>query len=291
MSESLRIATRTILADKSLWPTLFLLPLFLWGSERSMRNVLACGGSAIVALVLLGVLAVLTKPPPSRIYFQLLTFPLAVVLLAARDRIVWPRRRWPSLSARCFVTPGCWGRPGARRLLHPTMAHVLVILAAIGVGMAFTRQFRCSLRIQAVRQSVLEFTTALDTSSDRLYISWGGDFPYEAISPFDNLKSFSKLRVFVFGWPQHTPFATAMKEKFGIESMARALFERQDVIMWGGQPYHTWYRQFVLEHFGAHVKFVPCHAGHHKFDIAGRFEPVMDGVATTRDRSPSSAQR
>ena len=109
-----------IVADRTLRPLLLLLPLFVWGRDRTTRAGRAACLGAAAACLLLVLLAVQTKPPPGRVYFQLMVLPLAMLLLAARDTMRLPRRRWPLLSVRCFFSPFSWSRPGARRLLAPT---------------------------------------------------------------------------------------------------------------------------------------------------------------------------
>ena len=58
-------------------------PLFFWCAARSRRNVVAFLVSVAAGAILLASIAVLNKVPPSRVYFPVVTFPLALLLLMA----------------------------------------------------------------------------------------------------------------------------------------------------------------------------------------------------------------
>ena len=109
---------RADVCDKSLWPMVLALPLALWGVTRSRQYRLAWWGTIAAGLTLLVAVAVFNKPPPSRVYFPTLTFPLVLLLFMSSDQVTWPRRRWPALAVRCFVLPTLWRRPAARALLR-----------------------------------------------------------------------------------------------------------------------------------------------------------------------------
>ena len=166
-----------ILRDKSLWPMVLALPLALWGVTRSRQYRLAWWGTIAAGLTLLVAVAVFNKPPPSRVYFPTLTFPLVLLLFMSRDQVTWPRRRWPALAVRCFVLPTLWQRPAARALLRPTLVHACVIMAVVGVGMAGTRQYRVGSKTRDLRHDLYQCLADLQPRDDQLFVVWPTKFP------------------------------------------------------------------------------------------------------------------
>ncbi len=278
---------RTILRDRSLWPTTLILPLFLCCVARSRRNMLAFLASAAAAAILLGCIAVFNKLPPARVYYPVLTFPLTVLLLMVRQRVTLPHRRMPALAVRCFLTPYSWRRPGACWLLRPTLIHFFMLMTVLGIVYGTSSQYRHGQRMKAVRRDLQRSFAALEPRDDHLYVCWAAGFPYEGISPFDNLESFSELHQLVLGWPQRTPIFQAMKQKFGIADVSRALYERPDVFFVGNPSFHPLFRTYVQEHHGVEVRFAVQYVGGHVYDVAGRFEPsVAAGAAARRSLAP-----
>jgi hypothetical protein len=286
-----RTCALAVLRDKSLWPMVLVLPLAFWGATRSRQNGLASVGTVAAALTLVTAVAIFNKTPPSRVYFPALTFPLSLLLLICRDRVTWPRRRWPALAVRCFLSPNLWHRPAARALLRPTLVHAIVIMAAVGIGMAASRQYRLSVKNQALRRELYLCLADLQPRDDQLYILWPTDFPLQALSPFDSLTSLNEMHLLLIGWPQGTPISTAMKRKFAIHSPVRALHERRDVCLLGDSTSHPLLREFARQHCGVEMDFVTARDGGHAFDLAGRFEPRADDEATTESAESKKALR
>ena len=100
----------TFLCDRSVWSIVLMFPLFFWCAARSRRNVVAFLVSVAAGAILLASIAVLNKVPPSRVYFPVVTFPLALLLLMAHDSMTLPRLRRRALTLRCLASPGCWRR-------------------------------------------------------------------------------------------------------------------------------------------------------------------------------------
>ena len=106
------------------------------------------------------------------------------------------------------------------------------------------------------RQDFVKSLPQLNWRDDRLYVVWAPGFRYELISPFDNLASFSNFHQLVIGWPQRTPIFEAMKRKFKIEDVTRALFERPDVFFVGQTGCNRYYVKYIQEHYSVDVDFV-----------------------------------
>ena len=340
-----------------------MLPLFLWCMTRSKRSVFAVVGSATAAVTVLISTAALMKAPPSRVYFPVLTFPLALLLLMARDQISVPWRRWlgfrltpwivavfdrrnaplsvqefssevlaekfaesvrrggmlpvacrdcgtahQSVSAsclgrvvvmpplpgdrRCPNWPATWRAQAVRLLSRPTPAQVFAMLTIVGLMYGVSHQYRRSARMQIARHDLMQSLEDLHPRDDQLYVVCVPDFPYEAISPFDSLTSFVHLHQLVLGWPQRTPISQAMKQKFEIVDVARALYQRSDVFFVGDFRWcHAIYQKYIQEHYGVAVNFVVSFVGGHTYDAIGQFESRTDpALADAAKTLPDSCQ-
>ena len=158
--------------------------------------------------------------------------------------------------------------------------------------MATRRECRRSLRVQTLRRTALECIATLEQRDDRLYVSWATGFPYEAISPLDNLMSLANLRLFMIGWPQRTPVAATMRRKFVIESVPGAVCQHREVFFFGNTNSYARFGKFIREHHGLEVRFVPCHDGGHEFDVVGRFEPSCgETIVAATEKAAAPAQR
>jgi hypothetical protein len=138
--------------------------------------------------------------------------------------------------------------------------------------------------MQVARHELMQTLASLQPRDDQLYVVCVPDFPYEAISPFDNLASFSQLHQLVLGWPQRTPIFRAMKQKFGIADISRALYERPDVFFVGDFRWcHAIYKKYIREHHGVDVCFVVSYVGGHTYDAIGQFAEYAesDSVVAT----------
>jgi hypothetical protein len=283
---------RTFLGDRSLWSIVLIFPLFFWCADRSRRNVLAFLASLVAGATVLGGILVFDKLPPSRIYFPVLTFPLALLLLITRDTLTVPRLRWPALTLRCLASPRCWRRRTARVLSRPLLIHALVITGVLGFAYGITRQYRRSYAMQSARHDLLKSIAAAQPRDDELYVMWAPGFPYQALSPFDNLMSFSNVHQLVMGWPQFTPIYQAMKQQFGIDNVSRALYERSNVILVGEPKCHALFQRYIQEHHGVDVRFVIRYAGGHPYDVFGHFEPrTGSGYRLTADHPAVGPKR
>jgi hypothetical protein len=221
-------------------------------------------------------MAALHKLPPNRVYFSVLTFPLVLLLAMVRENANLPGWPWPTIAA-------AQGR---------TAASALIVLAAVGVVLGLSRQYRVSRKMQLARGDVHQLFAKLEARDDRLHVIWAPGFPYQAISPFDSLQWFSKRHQLVLGWPQRTPFSDAMLRKFDIADLPVALYARPDIVMVGRRNIHPFYSRYVEEHHGAKVRFVAEHAGFSDYHLAGHFERIgSSDLPRKADRSAHAQRR
>jgi len=249
---------REILRDRSLWPAMLVFPLFVFCSVSSRAHRFAIISCLAAAAVLLVSMAALHKLPPNRVYFSVLTFPLLLLLLMVRENVNLPALRWPAkVPTRASLATSA-----------------LILLAVWGLGLGLARQYRGSHKMQLARSELHQLFAKLEPRDDRLYVVWAPGFPYQAISPFDNLRSFSNRHQLVLGWPQRTPVSEAMLRKFHIADLPVALYTRPDVVMVGLRNIHPFYSKYVEEHHGVNVRFVADHAGAREYHLAGHFEVI-----------------
>jgi hypothetical protein len=260
-----------IVRDKSLWPVMLVAPLFFYCLQVTRRNVLSMVTTGATAAALLAYVSIAKKPVPNRIYLPVLTFPLALAMTMAREAVHLPRGRRPVLAWRCLATPWSWRRAGARVLVWPILTWTALVMACGGLAYGVGRQVRHSHKMNVARQELQRSFARLPRGDDRLYVFWAPGFPFEVLSPLDNLRWLKDLHLLLISWPQTTPINEELKRKFGINDTYAALFERPNVYFLGDPKCVALYRNYVREHYGVDVHLVTTYDGGHRYDLAGQF--------------------
>jgi hypothetical protein len=116
-------------------------------------------------------------------------------------------------------------------------------------------QYRRSRERIKASAALYNLISDMEPSDDRLYICWAATFPYEALRPFDSLESVANLHLMVLGWPQNTPLHQRVKERFGIDDLAEAIFRRNDLYLIAHPYYLGLYEKYVREHFGVELVY------------------------------------
>jgi hypothetical protein len=117
-----------------------------------------------------------------------------------------------------------------------------------------------------------------------LYVCWEAALPFELVSPLDSLASWSELSVLNLTWTQRTPWQDDLKRRRGITCLARAMFERDDVVLVATPTHRALFETFAREHFGAEVEFVQPRPFGTTF-VAGRFRRSTRAGETARRRN------
>jgi hypothetical protein len=219
------------------------------------------------------------KVPPERVYLPLLSFPLSVALLS----FVWPSAA-PSSVRQPTKTVG--NRKFPFLSWRPRIVTLLLIVALI-IGV--DRQVRQSVRVSRSRVALQSFLADAKAASRKLYVSWEAALPYELSSPLDNLSSWSQIPLLSLAWTQRTPWADETKRQFGITDLARALCERDDIVLIATPLHRSLFTTFAKEHFNADITFVPTRQISETC-VAGTFQrhPLPGNTA---DRRTDSSQR
>jgi hypothetical protein len=278
-------AFRTIAQNRAVMSLLLVLP-FVLTQVRVRSAQWAIVGSVLAALALLGLVTWSQKVPPERVYLPLLSFPLSVALLS----FAWPNektspgRAWTSTEGKGKFRwlPISWQ---GRSLQTQVVVGLLVVAIVIGVD----RQVRQSVRVGRSRVALESFLADARAANQKLYVSWEAALPYELSSPFDNLSSWSGIRLLSLAWSQRTPWAEEIKRQFGITNLARALCERYDIVLVSTPLHRSLFTTFAREHFNADIAFVPSRQISDSF-VAGSFERQAT-PGNTADRRTDAAQR
>jgi hypothetical protein len=113
--------------------------------------------------------------------------------------------------------------------------------------------------------------------------------PFELVSPLDSLRAWSPLSLVSLTWTQRTPWHEEMNRRFGVSCLARALCEREDVVLIATPRHRSLFATFAKQHFSEDIEFVESNRVGQKF-VAGHFQRRLNPGDTTA-RSPAAQPR
>lgn len=276
-----REVCRRLLQDRAVWASILVLPFFLMSvdpGEPARRAVLSC---ALLAVALVVCLVLNNKLPPMRTYFPLVSFPLLAAILLPPGRAAKRVERAPGENAGGEPT-----RAWRRWQAQPPRFRLVVILLVVGIVMGVYHQCRRSVKVNRERQALDAFLADASTGGCKLIVSWEAALPWEIVSPLDNLSSLSRVPLVSLAWTQKTHWHDEVKRRFGITSLARALCERDDILLVSTETHRAMLAEYAKEHFQADVAFVESWRGSKKF-VAGRFEFRSQPGETVRKQDDS----
>ena len=239
---------RKVVRDRAAWSVMLVLPFLFAGlgnNPSARRTILACTGSA---LLLIALVTVNNKVPPMRVYFPLLAFPLFATLLFPAPLAALAPRHLPVRGLRERIRS--WS-------MQPRWTRAVVTMLVIGAVMGAHRQCRRTVKNLNGRATLQRFLAEAHAQPQKLYVCWEAAFPFELVSPLDNLASWSNIATYNLAWMQRTPWLDEMKHRFHISNLAVALYERDDIVLVATKTHKALFTQFVKEHFDADVEFAP----------------------------------
>lgn len=271
---------RGLLRDRAVWAVFLALPFFLASVDRARHARWTVIGCTIMAVGLVVFLTWNNKVLPTRVYFPILSFPLAVALL------------FPARSTKVSTLLFAREPKGEGRIFHalirwraqPPWTRVVVVCLLVGIVMGGFRHCRRSMLVHRDRCALQAFLVDLRPQSRKLYVCWGATMPFEMISPFDSLASWSHISLLNLVWTQRTPWQEEIKRRFGISNLAQAMYERDDIILVAAQTDRALFTTFAKEHFGTEVEFVPSSSTSEKL-VAGRFQRRTPHAETASNRT------
>ncbi len=256
--------------DRPVWALTLVLPFMLagmGGPRYTRRTILVCAFMALLLIVLIGVN---NKVPPMRLYFPLMAFPLSATLL------------FP--TARAALSSPAKAPRGLRNVLRhwttqPRLTRAIVAMLVVGTVLGVYRQCRRTMRNERDRISLQAFLTEARSKPHKLYVCWEAALPFELVSPLDSLASWSNISFLNLTWTQRTPWSEELKRRFDISNLARAIYEREDIVLIATETHRLLFAKFAKEHFAAEVEFVPWSQPSTRF-VAGRFQRRIPHVDT-----------
>jgi hypothetical protein len=246
-------ALRDIGRNRTVLAVLLALPFVLMmipRGEQARATVLA---SALATLPLLVLVVWLKKVPPERVYLPIVSFPLWAALVS----FAWPFPTSENAASRFSVVEyvqSWWIWAAWRRL--PTKFEIATTMLIAAVVMGDFHQVRQTMRVAKARAELKQFLSEVRSDGRKLCVMWEAALPLDLVSPLDTLDEWSDLPMLSIAWPQCTPWQEAIKRKFRISNLARALYERNDIILIATDDHRKLFQTFAQEHFGAQVEFV-----------------------------------
>jgi hypothetical protein len=147
------------------------------------------------------------------------------------------------------------------------------------------RQCRQTIRVTKARAELKQFLSEVRSDGRKLCVMWEAALPLDLVSPLDTLDEWSHLPMLSIAWPERTPWQEEIKGKFGITNLARALYERNDVVLIATDTHRALFQTFAQEHFGAQVEFVTFQSSGDQL-VAGSFH--RNGSAGDTASRPSA---
>jgi hypothetical protein len=269
---------RRVMRDRAAWALLLTLPFLfagLRGNRFARRTVLAC---FFTALLLIAIITLNNKVPPVRVYFPLLSFSLFATLLFPTPIPSLPLKNYSPRGLR--ATLRSW-------LMQPRWTRAVTTILVVGIVMGVVRQTSRSAKNESGRAAIERFLVEANTQPHKLYVCWEAAFPFEFISPLDNLAAWSNLTTFTLSWMQRTPWLDEIKTRWDIPDMAAALYQRDDIVLIATDEHKSLFKTFAREHYGADVEFVPGHRAGKRF-VAGRFQKRTASAETAAQSATPS---
>jgi hypothetical protein len=236
-------------------------------------------GCCAAGVLLIVVLSLNTKVLPPRVYFPILSFPLAAALLLPIRPVADVAKKNARGALRSWFS---W-------IEHSAKARLVVALLVTGTVMGVYRQARHSMVVRRDRAALQSLLAELRPSGRELFVCWEATMPFELLSPFDNLAGWSRIPLVNLVWTQRTPWQESIKRRFEIANLAEALCDRGDLVLVATPEHRSLFVTFAKEHFGADLEFVELASAGEKL-VAGRFrQRALSGA--TADARASGTQR
>ncbi len=163
----------------------------------------------------------------------------------------------------------------------------LIGLLAVAIGMGLVHDASRSRKVARERRDFALFLKDLPATKDELCVCWRISMPLELVAPWDNMLAWKNRPLFTLVWTQGTPWLEDTKKRFGISSIAKAMYTDPRVLTVMRQEEQGLYAQFVREHYGDRVQFVPqARAGERllagKFQAAQQSPPIAEKPTSKR---------
>jgi hypothetical protein len=155
---------------------------------------------------------------------------------------------------------------GERRFLItlPTGTSVRRLSAAVAIvfclfyaGLCYRVTADHLMASESNRRNQRAFQTFVRTVDSRyvarnpaaLFVNWGGVWPAQFISPFDDFRSMRRLPMISLGWWLRSPPSDDQLRRLGISNLYRELYENPNIYLFASPTQLKFLSQFVQEHY------------------------------------------
>src|SRR5262249_21613650 len=150
--------------------------------------------------------------------------------------------------------------PGPRQLRRPwrglrlTVQALCLTLFAGWLAGTLDEWSRASAMRTAARRNFLNTLEELRPGSDRIYVAWGGAFPYELVLGDEDFATLGRLKLVALGCLVQTPVQKDRLRDLGIADLYRSVFKDPRVFVICDAPLATEFERYAKEHYGKIVK-------------------------------------
>lgn len=224
-----------------------------WFQSTSRAAALGSLGSWIVALGIMGGLA-LTQKVPDRVAIPMLVSAVisTLLLLAITDR-----------------SQGDGVKPRFAGFGQCVVVGVIILLLARTVFLGYQHQ-------RALLKMNHEFWVDLDdlaARGDSLIVLWN-HFPYDLLLPYDDLRRMDKIPRCVLGAVERTPHTKVQLQKYGIDEVMLAISRADAVSIVGGPVELSLVKLFIKQHFQVDLGFRLVFRARTKFHVYKAIRPT-----------------
>ena len=195
---------------------------------------ISIGVSVLMMPFVLGIIHFILKQPPMHVYHPMFMH-LALLPLFFLDK----------QKLLSFKENGAWIQKISIGILGLVL--MTVFFEVIGELNTFSKQSKEN------RRNLRALVASMNPDANNLYVVWANSFPYELITPFENIDFVKNLNVFTLGSIQRTPIADKVLEKNQIQNIYTAIAEKPNVYLVVRADYlQRWvglYAEFMKQHY------------------------------------------
>ncbi|MDZ4818865.1 MAG: hypothetical protein SGJ20_07825 [Planctomycetota bacterium] len=240
------------------WILLMAYPFLLYYVDRRHFNLQLLTGVSVLAWTVIAGLIMFEKLPPDRVWLPALGFPFAVGLLLTNKQ-----SEYASKLNMCWTLITCPAERASERKYY-TIYPFRIFIALLALNTMFClwnanysqhRRSRARVRQHKTMDALL---ASPHVGKDKLIVGWANSLPYEGVRIFASANSIRHLHLLVLGWPQRTPLHQAIKDRFGIDDLARSLYQRKDIFLVAEPGYQKMLADYIQEHYQAEIGYLEC---------------------------------
>lgn len=155
------------------------------------------------------------------------------------------------------------------------------LLLAVG-GYSLRKDFRWNHTVRKQSKSFWQDVNRLSECKVKLIVTWSV-FPFDVISPYDDLRPLEQLRFFSTNFYQSSPHLQSVLGHLGIKNLAQSLYTDSDILLASSPELNTRVGLFLKEHYQADVQFETAFTGDSGFNLYRLHEMLHKQESPSRD--------